>query len=63
MAFYKVLNNKIITAPNFVLHKDYELKKELKDTYTYPVQGWHWFETEDDAYAFFGIEKPKDKNK
>ena len=31
-------------APNFVYGPDYELLKELKDTYTYPVEGWTWYD-------------------
>lgn len=29
-------------APNFVISKDYELRAELKDIYTYPIDGWEW---------------------
>ena len=39
----------LITAPDFVL------AASEKDTYTYPVDGWYWFETEAEAKAFFGI--------
>ena len=38
-------------APNAVYHKDYSLVKEEKDNYTYPVNGWTWFETEEEAMA------------
>lgn len=31
-------------APNFVYGPDFELLKELKDTYTYPVNGWTWYD-------------------
>ena len=31
-------------APNFVDAPDYTLEKELKDTYTYPVDGWTWYD-------------------
>ena len=29
-------------APNFVYAPNYTLEKELKDTYTYPIDGWIW---------------------
>ncbi len=32
-----------IFAPNFVFSSEYELRRELKDTYTYPIDGWHWY--------------------
>lgn len=31
-------------APNFVYAPDYTLLKEEKDTYTYPVDGWTWYD-------------------
>lgn len=55
--FYKNDNGEVLYAPNFVLNANFELKKENKDTYIYPTDGWHWFDTEDAAYLFFGIEK------
>lgn len=56
--FTKKDNDELIIAPNFVLNANYELVKEKFDTYTYPVDGWYWFETEDEAYLYFGLEKP-----
>lgn len=58
--FYKINSDKnILYASLLVMNKEYTIKKELKDTYSYPIDGWYWFDTEDEAYAFFGIEKPK----
>lgn len=56
--FYKVENDEVIYAPNFVYgpYDDYRLFKEEKDTYDYPVDGWYWFETPFVAYQFFGRE-------
>ena len=31
-----------VYAPNFVYGPDFELLKELKDTYSYPNNGWVW---------------------
>ena len=58
--FYKQYDTDVVYGPNFVLNKDYELKKEDKDTYQYPVDGWYWFETEEEAYTSFGLELPKE---
>lgn len=33
------------------------LKVEDKDKFTYPQDGWYWFDTEDEAYLFFEIKK------
>lgn len=42
----------------FVTAPDYELLMELKDTYTYPDHGWTWFNTVQEARAFYGIPEP-----
>jgi len=60
--FYKNDNGSVLYAPNFVINKDYELYKEQKDTYTYPVEGWKWFDDEDSAYTEYGLKKPEVKN-
>jgi len=52
--FYK-LDGILCHGPNFVLNSSYELSKEQKDTYTYPVDGWYWFEDENQARTFFGL--------
>lgn len=55
--FYK-LDGILLYGPNFVLNATYELRKETKDQHTYPTDGWYWFDTEEEAYAFFGVELP-----
>lgn len=52
--FYK-LDGDLLFGPNFVLNKDYELRRETKDQHTYPVDGWSWFDTEEEARLFFGL--------
>jgi hypothetical protein len=51
--FYKYDGINLIFAPNKVEHKEYVLKIEDKEKYTYPIDGWRYFETEDDAKVFF----------
>ena len=52
--FYK-LDGELLHGPNFVLNADYELRKETHEQHTYPVDGWYWFDSEAEAYAFFNI--------
>jgi hypothetical protein len=52
--FYKLeneslLSGDLITSPNFVL------VAEDKDYYDYPVDGWTWFDTEEEAKAHFEV--------
>jgi hypothetical protein len=56
--FYK-LDGILLYAPNFVLNANYELYKEQANNYTYPVDGWSWFDSEQEAYAFFNLELPQ----
>jgi hypothetical protein len=52
--FYK-LDGELLYGPNFVLNKDYELRRGTKDQQTYPVDGWYWFDTEAEAKTFFDL--------
>ena len=55
MSFFKYDNGSLLEGPNFVLNAEYELRAETKDQHTYPVDGWSWFDTLEEAKAFFGI--------
>ena len=52
--FYK-LDGELLFGPNFVLNQNYELYRETHADYTYPVDGWYWFDTEEQAKLFFGL--------
>ena len=47
--FYKEENGELLYGPNFVLNKNYELRKETHEQHTYPVDGWYWFDSEGEA--------------
>ena len=58
--FYRVENETMIVCGRlYVLNKDYALYRDEKDTYQYPIDGWRWFNSENEAYEFFGIQKPE----
>ena len=61
MAFYKNDNGQLLEAPNFVYSKEYTLLKEQKDSYTYPIDGWKWFDKREDAIAAYGIVEEKEE--
>jgi hypothetical protein len=50
--FYKEENGELIYGPNFVLNKNYELRKETHDQHTYPVDGWYWFDSQTEAKLY-----------
>jgi len=60
--FYKYEPDILYHGPNFVLDLHYELIAENKDTYTYPVDGWYWFNSREEALDFWGIEEDPDSN-
>ena len=53
--FYKNESGTLLFAPNFVESKDLQLYKESKDSYIYPVNGWYWFDTLQEAETTLGV--------
>ena len=51
--FYKKQENEILYAPNIVEGPSYMLVVENKDQYDYPVDGWIYANSLDDAIAYF----------
>jgi hypothetical protein len=57
--FYKLENSELFYGKNFVYGIEYtNLLRENKDSYSYPVGGWYWFDTIEQAKIFFNY---KDK--
>ena len=57
--FYKYESETLMYGPNFVLDKNFELMIESKNDHAYPVDGWYWFDSIEDACAFFNIPLPE----
>lgn len=57
MSFFKV-DGGLLEGTNSIFGPDYILLAEHKDTYTYPINGWHWFDTIEEARIFFNIPEP-----
>jgi hypothetical protein len=49
MAYYKREGEELIVAPNGVDGPGYSLTPENYSEHTYPVSGWYWFDTLDQA--------------
>lgn len=47
--FYKEDNNELLYAPNAVYGSGFVLVSDLKDTYQLPIDGWYWFDNEEEA--------------
>jgi hypothetical protein len=47
--FYKNDNGFLVWSADRVLNERFELWLDQKNTYTYPVEGWYWFDSEVEA--------------
>lgn len=56
--FYKNDDGMLLHGPNYVLGGSFSLYKEQKDEYAYPISGWYWFSSEEEAREFFNLPKP-----
>lgn len=54
--FYTKTNNKLIYGRGTIYAPTYKLSKDLKDTYEYPIHGWTWFDSLEEACLFFDID-------
>lgn len=62
MSFFRVEDEELFEAPNFVYAPTYTLLKEEKDSYTYPTEGgWRWFDTEEEARTFYNLPEPEEE--
>ena len=46
----------------FLLNRDWTLDVALKDTYTYPVDGWRYFDTLSEACAHYEVSEEQWRN-
>lgn len=53
--FYKLIDEKNYTYGPEVISAEYQLLTEDKDTYTYPIDGWIWANSENEAREFFNL--------
>lgn len=53
--FYKYADGNLQFA-NSVMYPEYILVEEEKDTLQFPVDGWRWFDSEEEAKQFFNIQ-------
>jgi hypothetical protein len=47
--FYKLDEGQLLYGPNFVINANYQLNRETKDEHAYPVDGWSWFDSKEEA--------------
>lgn len=55
--FYKILENNLQYQPTFVYDEDVSLWSGSYLIYAYPLAGWYWFDSEEQAKLFFNIDQ------
>ena len=53
--FYKADGSTLLYGQNFIVSSQRSLLRENKDSYTYPIDGWMWFDSEEAAREHFNI--------
>lgn len=53
--FYTFSGNHLFHGPNFVEGPDFALYRDTHASHTYPVNGWWWFDSREEAMSHFGI--------
>ena len=53
--FYKKENDTLFYAPNIIEGDGYVLVAQDKDQYEYPIEGWTWFDSEEEAKSLLEI--------
>ena len=62
--FYKLevgAKRSVMLFATHLEHKDYTLDISLKETYTYPLDGWNYFENLTEACAFYNIDEEEQR--
>lgn len=57
--FYR-LDDGVVSFGEFIDGQGYTLSIAGKDEHSYPVDGWFWFDTKEEAYESFGLEMPEE---
>lgn len=51
------LEDELVYGPNAVMSSNYVLTRENKDSLNLPIDGWYWFESEEEARTILGVPK------
>ena len=52
--FYK-LDGEALISGSHISGDGFDLLEAEKDSYAYPIEGWHWFNSDAEANTFFRI--------
>jgi len=57
--FYKNDNGFLVWSADRVINDNFELWLDQKETYSYPVEGWIWAESEEQARLTLNLPLPE----
>lgn len=60
--FYKVESDMLLYSPTTVESSEYYLTSERPNDHEYPVDGWFWFNDENEAYLYFNWKLNNESN-
>lgn len=49
MAFYRIESGSLIKSEDSLFGPGFDLLVQDHDTYEYPIYGWYWFDTDEEA--------------
>lgn len=53
--FYAFFDDQLLHGPNLVEGPGFALYRDTRNLHTYPVNGWWWFDSREEAMNHFGI--------
>lgn len=56
--FYKSTGVEILYAPNYIQSPNYYITVNDKDSQSFPIDGWYYFDTKQEAESFFQLLPP-----
>lgn len=59
--FYKNDNGFLVWSADRVINNNFQLWIDQKDTYSYPVEGWIWADSIEEAKSILGIIDPPEE--
>ena len=54
--WYKIEDDTLLYGSNIIESSKYLLISEEKDKYNLPIDGWYWFDNEQEARIFFKLD-------
>ena len=61
--FYKLSGETLFYGPTAIHNAAYELHAETHEEHDYPIDGWTWFDSREEACAAYGYVEPVEEDR